>query len=104
MPRAALAAEPGTTLIAMNRMIEAAISVGMKASRRNAIRRSMAQPRPFSGSRPSRARSPSRPLLEPRVLQRLEEAGTHRLVVLEVAGMRDQDPAVDQRHDPHLRH
>ena len=41
MPSADLAAEPGTTLMAMNRTSDAASKVGTNASKRNAISLSM---------------------------------------------------------------
>src|SRR5919206_4516753 len=90
MPSAERAAEPGTTLMATNSTSDAASSVGTKARRRKATSRSMpAPPRPASG-------------LEPGVLQGLQEARPHRLVVLQLLGVGDQQPAVDQRHLAHL--
>src|SRR5215813_815010 len=105
MPSAALAAEPGTTLMAMKRMIDAANSVGTKTVRRIAISRSMGSSTARGGSRvrPSVVEPCNRALaFEPRVLEGLQEAGAHRLIVLQLVRMGDQQPAIDQGHLPHV--
>src|SRR5262249_6382074 len=92
MPSAALAAEPGTRLMVTKRPTDAANGVATNPASRTAISRSMGSSTRRGGPRrhPAVVQLRGRTLaLEPRVLERLQESGAHRFVVLQLLRVGD---------------
>src|SRR5207249_11187937 len=114
MPNAAFAADPGTTLTVTNKTSDVASTVGTNAARRVAINLHMIQEKRLEAATrgwrraPLAAMPPAFPqvqlTLDPRILQRLQEPGSHRAVILQCLCVPDEEPPVDQWHDRHVLH
>src|SRR5207302_8844688 len=94
MPNAACAADPGTTLTVTNKTSDVARTVGTNAARRVAINLHMIQEKRLEATTPGWRRAPRAAMppafpqvqltLDPRIIQRLQDTGSHRSVFFHI--------------------